>query len=426
MVIELGEASVLPETTSSPRTTGRRSAAFVAAALAVFAVLTLGGSAAATPRVRAVLVTDEMPEAFALSSSALFTSGFASGRPVARRYSLTDGSVQWSTDLSQPVDDVDLVEAARVLVVTSAQDAQISFLDADTGAMLWRRASGPTTMLRLSADSALMTSATPVGGTVLLQRVDLRTGVTLWSRRLNAGGYVNAGGDVAGQPDGIVTVDWRGRGAVINFADGAVRTTANLGAMPNDDTAHSVTYGDRFYLTHRQGGTASLTAYRLSDLRPLWRDTAAPWGRLADCGAYVCVSADAGMTVLDAGTGKARWSSTRWRLESEAQPLRISGPPRLVVTETGAGHSLRRALLDPATGQLRSALGHGQQVGALLLRFDAKRIGRTWIQVADARDQMRTVGSLDGMLLERCATAGSHLACADRHGRANVWHLTDP
>lgn len=422
MVIELGEASVVPGTTSSPRATGRRSAAAFVAVMV--AVLALGGSAAAPSRVRAVLVTDEMPEAFALSSSALFTSGFVGGRPVARRYSLTGGSVQWSTDLSQPIEDVDLAEAARVLVVTSAEDARISFLDTDTGAVLWRRASGSTTVLRVSGDSILMTSADPGAGTVLLQRVALRTGATLWSRRLTAGSYVAAGGSASGPPDEIVTVDWHGRGAVLNFADGAVRTTAKLGAVPDGDTARYVAFGDLLYLMSRRGSARSLTAYRLTDLRPLWHTPAALAGRLADCGAYVCVSAEAGMTALDAGTGEARWSSTQWRLESEAQPLRTSGPPRLVVT--GARHALRRALLDPSTGQLRSALGHGRQVGALLLRFDVERTGRTWIQVAGARDQMRTVGSLDGMLLERCAAAGSHLACADRHGRANVWHLTDP
>ena len=93
---------------------------------------------------------------------------------------------------------------------------------------------------------------------------------------------------------------------------------------------------------------------------------------------------------------------------------------------TDARHTVQRALLDPATGQVRSTLGNSEQVGALQLRVDTERIGRIWIQVIGARDDLRTVGSLDGMYLERCVAVGGHLACADRNGRANVWQLTDP
>jgi hypothetical protein len=68
-----------------------------------------------------------------------------------------------------------------------------------------------------------------------------------------------------------------------------------------------------------------------------------------------------------------------------------------------------------------SSLGNSEQVGALVLRLDSEQLGRTWIQLVGAGDQVRTVGSLDGMFLERCVAAGSYLACADRNGRANVW-----
>jgi outer membrane protein assembly factor BamB len=415
VVIDLGDASAAPESPGSPRPAGLRPVALVASLLAVLA---LGGSAA-------VLVTEELPGAFALSPSALFTSGFIGTRAVVRRYSLTGKSIQWSTDLRQSVGAVQFSEVARVLAVTSPESAQASFLDSDTGAILWRRTSGVTSVFGLSGDSVLMKSASPAASRIVLQRVDARTGATLWSRELDASGYLDADGSSR-----IITVDRKGRGAVLNPADGEELTAANLGVAPdrgryigNGDLARFVTIGDRLYLTRRKAGAASLTAYRLTDLRRLWRSTATPFGWPTACGEYLCVSTAAGMTALDADSGKARWSSAVWRHGFDSRLFRIPGPPRVVVTD--AAHTPRRALLDPATGRVRSMLGNSEQLGALVMRIDTKRIGRVWIQTVDARDELRTVGAFDGVSLERCTAAGSHLACAIRNGRVSVWRIAD-
>ncbi|GAA3344454.1 hypothetical protein GCM10020358_47780 [Amorphoplanes nipponensis] len=436
MVIDLGDASAVPETSRSPRATDLRP---VAVLTALLAVLALGGSAVVAPLpLRAVLVTDELTGAFALSPSALFTSSYVEGRARVRRLSLADESVRWSTELPQSVGTVDLYEP-RVLIVMSPESAQASVLDSDTGAVLWRRTTGATTVLTVTEDSVLLTLAVAGRDHVVLQRVALRTGEPLWSRELDAAGYVAAGdpgpGDSraeSGRADGrasrIVTVDRQGRGAVLDFADGAVRATANLGVVPDagryvgdGDAARFVTFGNRLYLTRREGGAASITAFRLTDLRQLWRSTTRSFGWPTGCGAYLCVSTATGMTALDAATGEARWTSEHWRLGLDSRALRIPGPPRLVVTD--ARHTAQRALLDPATGRVRSVLGHSEQVGPLVLRRDSARAGRIWVQAVEAGDRVRTVGSLDGMSLERCVAAGRHLACADGNGRAHVWRM---
>jgi hypothetical protein len=67
------------------------------------------------------------------------------------------------------------------------------------------------------------------GGSPVLGRVDLRTGATLWSRRVGPTGYLDAGDPAVGGPSGIVTGDQRGRVTVINFDDGAILANADLG-----------------------------------------------------------------------------------------------------------------------------------------------------------------------------------------------------
>jgi outer membrane protein assembly factor BamB len=399
---------------------GARPLALVAV---VLVALALGGSAAPAPQVRAVLVTDELPGAFELSRSALFTTGYVGARAQVRRYALTGTSTGWTTELSQPVGNVDLAEAAGVLVVSSPENLQASFLDSETGDVLWRRTSGATTVLRTTADSALMTSPVGAGGDVVLERVGLRTGLTQWTRRLEAGGYLGTGDPAGG---GIVTVDRRGRGSVLSLADGAVVSTVGFGVVPEldqfddtDYTARFVTVGDRLYLTRRQGGVGSLTAYRLPDLRLLWRDTTMPFGWPTGCGPYLCLSTATGMTVVDAATGAKRWSSTQWRLGYDSRALGIPGPFRLVVSD--ARHTLSNALLDPATGQVLADLGDNLLIGPLVLRVDTERTGRIWIQAVGPRGDLRTLGSLDGESLDRCVAEGEHLACATRRGRASVW-----
>ena len=420
MLIDLGDTSAVPETPWSPRTTGARPVAVVAA---VLAVLVLCGSAtAAPPRVRSVLISDELAAAFTLSPTGLFTSGFVGRRALVRRYSLADRAVQWSTELAQSPGDVAVAAGGRVLVVTSPESAQVSFLDSDTGAVLWRRTVGATSVLAVNADSVLMTSVVATGDHVVLQRVGLWTGEPLWSRRLDDG-FLDA--DLVGP---IVSVDRRGRAVVLDFVDGSVLATADLGVVPDlgryvgdGDTARFVRYGERLYLTRRVSGVGSVTAYRIADLRRIWHRAGTPFGWPTGCGEYLCLSTMSGMTALDADTGAALWSTEEWRLGLDSRSLGIPGPSLLVVSD--ARHTPRQALLDPVTGRVRALLGHGELAGALLLRVDTEQIGRIWIQEFGGVGDLRTVGSLDGVLVERCVAAGELLACADRNERANVWRL---
>jgi hypothetical protein len=430
MVIDLDDVPIGAETSGRRRRWSAHLAAqpmvLVAVVLAVFAS---GGSAGPQPALRRVLTADGSAGVLALPS-ALFTAesdASTGNRTWIRRYSLPDRSMTWTARLPQPVEQLDVAASANVLVAASLStlgNGQISVLDAGTGTVLWRLASG-VAVLRLAETSALLTTAAT--DPPVLNRVDLRTGATLWSRSFDPTGYLDAGDPAFGAPTRVVTVNRRGLATVYDFTDGKVLATADLGAEPtlNDDgrtgAARFTALGDRLYLARRDGGAESLTAYRLADLRPLWRSTSAPLGRVAWCGSVLCSTTATGMTVLDSADGSVRWSHPRWRHGYDTRAAGIPGPARLAVLD--GRPEPHRALLDPASGRVLSLLGRGVFVGGTLLRADVREAGRTWVQTPGPGNSFRTVGRLATVTPTRCAAAGGYLACQTSTGSTTVWQM---
>jgi outer membrane protein assembly factor BamB len=343
---------------------------------------------------------------------------------VVRRYPLGGSSSPWSTTVLPTVGGLDFVEPARVVVVTSADFLQTAVLDSDSGTVLWRTTAD--SVLRLAGTSALITGGTP--GSTVLRRVDLRTGRPLWSRDLGRIRYLDAGDPALGPPRRVVTVDRQGRSAVVSFTDGAVLVTAQLGAAPSPagddgraDTAQYIAIGDRLYLARRDNGAASLTAYRLADLRQLWRTTTASLTWPTWCGPYLCGATAAGLTVLDSATGGVRWSDPRWRLGFDTRTIGLPGPPRIAVRDDRERPAV--ALVDPATGRVLSMLGRSVFVGTNLLRSDTDRLGRTWVQIAGPDNTFPTVGALDTIAPNRCAAVPGYLACPTSAGLTTVWRV---
>ncbi len=428
MVIDLD----VPRVTGTPRGRrwpARRAARPVAVAAVLLTVLSLGGSATPAAGLRRVLVTEGTTGVFALAPSAVFAAeaGPTAAASSVRRYPLPGGSAPWVARLPHRVDDLDLAAPAKVLVATSANNTQTTFLDSDTGRVLWRAITTEIALVRLAATSALVFSS--AAGAPVLRRVDLRTGAVLWSRPFDPTGYVDAGDPTLGDLSRIVTVDQRGVATTRAFADGRVLATADLGAAPtpNDDGLTDVarfdTFGDRLYLARRDGGAESLTAFRLDDLRQLWRSTVVPVGTLTWCGADVCVTTVSGMTVIDGADGSPRWSDPRWRLGYDTRAAGMPGPPRLAVMDDQPDPE--RALLDPATGRVLALLGRSTRVGPVMLRPDAARAGRIWVQAPGPGRDVRTLGHLDRVAPRGCAATAEHLACVGPTGPVTVWTMPD-
>ena len=429
MVIDLGDVRSVAETPDRQRRRPARPAAQpVVLGAVMLALLALGGSAGPLPALHRVLTADGSSGVFAPPST-LFTAGSDAStgdRTWVRRYSLPDRSMTWAARLPQSVERLDFAGSANVLVAASLStidDGQISVLDGDTGRVLWRRASG-VAVLRLADTSALISTAAT--DPPVLNRVDLRTGATLWSRSFDPTEYLDVGDPAFGAPTRIVTVDRRGLATVYDFTDGTVLAAADLGAGPrqNDgrtDTTQFTAVGDRLYLARRVRGAASLTAYRLADLQRVWRSTSVPVGRLTWCGSALCVTTAVGMTVLDSADGSVRWSGTRWLLGYDTRAAGIPGPARLAVID--GLENPQRALLDPASGRVLSLLSRSTFVGGTLLRSDVREAGRTWVQVPGPGNSFRTVGRLETVAPTRCVAVTAYLACPTSTGSTAVWQI---
>ena len=181
MVIDLDAHRPASRTPARRRRLPVRPAAIVAVLLVA---LTLGGSAAPLPGLRRVLAVGNTSGVFALARAALFTADFgpAPGRQATvRRHPLDGSSPRWSAALPQTVGSLDVVEPARVLAVgpaqvlmtTSVDSPQTTFLDSGTGEILW--STRTESVLRLAETSVLMT------GSAGLRHADLRTGAPLRS-----------------------------------------------------------------------------------------------------------------------------------------------------------------------------------------------------------------------------------------------------
>jgi hypothetical protein len=203
MVIDLGAvpAASAERPGGAPRRADRGAVRPGVTVAVVLAVLVLGGSAAPLPGLHRVLAVENTSGAFALTPAALFTAdlGRAPGREATvRRHPLDGRSAPWSTAVPQTVGSIDVVAPARVLAVgparvlmaTSVDSPRTTFLDSDTGRILWSTTTHR--VLRLADAGALLAGG--AGDAAELRRVDLRTGRTLWSRELGSSRHPGAGG----------------------------------------------------------------------------------------------------------------------------------------------------------------------------------------------------------------------------------------
>ncbi|MFI5938168.1 PQQ-binding-like beta-propeller repeat protein [Actinoplanes sp. NPDC051494] len=407
-MIDLDLARVVPGTPPprrSPRTAVR-------AVVLLLALCTLTGSVRVPPGLDLVFTLPPGSRGFQLSSSAVYVlaaTGASGDESQIRRHSLTDGSATWTTVVPQTPEEITSAEAARVLILTSRMQEipRYSFVDSDTGQVLWRLAESGTWITQVTGDGVLLTEH-PAGGPVL-RMADLRTGSTIWSRPVGESDLVSAG------TGHVVVIGTDNRVTVIGVTDGSELATAAL----TSPAAGVDQIGDRLYVTSRAGGADSITALRLPELTELWRNERLPPGMISGCGPDVCVADDLGTALLDGTTGEQRWSVREWVPEYTLVQDPLPGPGALAVHVFA--EVPRQGLLDPATGRLLTETGRLSVAGRLLVRTDTRIPGRTWIQAARPEGGLRTVASLTGVTAARCTATGEHLVCPTDGGELRVW-----
>lgn len=361
---------------------------------------------------------------FTLGPEALFTAVLSAGpdaRSEVRRYALPGGELSWAATLPQNVQHLALDR--NILYTRSGSDPLTYFLDAVDGRVLWRLESRSASVVTLAGGRVLLRSDTADGRTQL-RLADARTGATIWSRLLDGVGEIQNDDLFEDDPDRIVVIGFDGHVTTLQFADGTVLGEGELGVrLPVELDANlpagfvGVTVsGDQLYLSRRNGGRTSLTAYRLPELTPRWRTDGGPAGFVRDCGPVLCISDARWVSGLDPSNGAVRWSDPAW---SHAGPL---GDGTLLAADQQ--ETPEAAILDARTGVVLRELGRTQLIGGLELRSDTKIPEQTWVAVAGPGDSLvRTVGSVRTVAPYRCMVQRPYLACPTPAGPTTVWRI---
>ncbi|GAA3912598.1 outer membrane protein assembly factor BamB family protein [Actinoplanes auranticolor] len=406
-----------------PRLRPPRSVLVVAALVA--ALLTPAAAAPPARTMQPILAAGgTAAAAFTLGPDALYTASFGANpnsESGLRRYALPGGEQLWATSLPHNVQNLTL--DGGVLLARSGSDPRMSFLDATEGKVLWTLREPNATVITLSGGRALLRIDSGSGGTEL-RLASARTGATIWSRTVDGVGGILDDDLFSDDPDRIVVLGVDGRVTTLQFADGSVLGAGELGVrLPAelDDTLQAgfvgvTVSGDQLYLSRRERGRPSLTAYRLPDLARRWRTENGPTGYVHDCGPVLCIADSRGLSGLDPSDGSVRWSDPAW-----SNAFRLGEGVLLAYDRQEDPES---AILDARTGAVRRKLGHTLAVGGLELRADNKILGRTWVAVTDPADgTVHTVGSMQTAAPYGCTVRRPYLACPTSAGPTTVWQI---
>jgi hypothetical protein len=356
------------------------------AALVVVLMLLLGPSAP-MPRVRdlpQVAATAEPSGTWLLTGTTLYsTHTRTGGRMDVVAWSLDSGTALWQRDLDWFAGIPALTESGPVLVVSGNEDTRI--LDAGTGA---DRVDPRTySVARPAADRVALWDGT--AGTLALY--DPATDRIVWKRR-----FPDRLHTVAATADDLLAVTDTGV-LSITMSSGDV-AGATREAVPAGGAPRARVIGGRAYLL----GDNSVTMIDMARARAMWTVRMLLPRSVVPCGTRICVSGGPGLLALDPISGDPVWTNVDW----------IGGENGIV--RTAAGDVLR---IDPDSGVVRRALGHGLPAGDLLIRPDGAGLS----VVEWATGQVR--GRLPDTTPNGCRRTGEHLACQHAGGQVRVWRL---
>ncbi|WJK42831.1 PQQ-binding-like beta-propeller repeat protein [Solwaraspora sp. WMMA2056] len=306
-------------------------------------------------------------------------------------------------------------------------------LDAATGQTRWVAPDG----LVLTDDGRTALLPEPgesTGVPSTLVAVDVGSGDELWSTGLAASTEVLAG--AAGQ---VLLVGADGRAEVREGRTGAVRRTAELGAVSRPDSM-----GGTLVMRQSNGGQLGMVGYDPTTLRQLWQRPV-PYGpgRITECGELICFPAGAQIEAVDPLTGELVWridADLVVDFDSYLVAYSVAGVPAADggsgasggsggtsdSTSSGAGAGSGR-IVDPATG--RTLLPMSAWYTELEGRGDATFVGYrqpvedgpAWLAVLTPTTQvLRLVGVVPGPV-GGCVADEATIVCRSGADGITIW-----
>ncbi|MEV1330553.1 PQQ-binding-like beta-propeller repeat protein [Micromonospora costi] len=420
-VIDLGELRHEPEPEElprPPRAVGRP----LRCALALVVALATLAAGAPVPR-RDMVVVPAVVGTEALLADDLFVVIDPSGpRGPQRRleaYRLPGGELAWEAPLPVQGRYWGMSLLGDILLVTGfQQDGQTNVtvaLDRATGAYRWQQ---PATAVE-SAGGALLLDAGDDERGRTLRSVDPCCGSVRWEADFPPGqlAYRLTGSAV----DRLVHSTADGRVEVRDAATGAVLNRGDLWG-PADERMVNVQVVDGLLLT--VGGTpATVAAYDVDRLRPLWRTQVADALYASECGPVICLQGrSGGLLAVDPASGRRLWADDRWAAVWSIQGRLVAS----AVRSAGPGAE-QFALLDATTGTVLGELGRWElsRPSGLDGPLIGTRRHRGGLLVAELDVVTGTVRPLDVLRggAGECQNSADRLVCRRVNGDYGLWPL---
>jgi hypothetical protein len=281
--------------------------------------------------------------------------------------------------------------------------------------MLWRKVAR---LVAVSAADGIALLSVEDGDVA----VDVRTGAVRWRVPRPADGFVaeTDGGD--GYPHSLVVLTDSGRLETWDAHTGRPLATATVPSHTDRVTGMIWPVSDLLLVA---AGTSGYDAYRLPELRRLWRtpiDLSQSWMQ-SDCGAVICTfRQQRGMTVLDPATGRMLWDSDLW---AYAEPL---GRYLLATSSAVSDDQPSLWVLDPLTGKVLGNFGNWQGLGPagsgqIYGKRDVPGQYRVYYGRLDPADRsIEPLGAAE-RVSGGCETGGGVLTCRLVDASVAVWRL---
>jgi hypothetical protein len=338
---------------------------------------------------------------------------------VINTYSLPDARLLDRTQVAVSGGVTWVWQGAGTVVVSYQVDTTgawaVVAVAAGTERVLWRRAarwvggSAGDGLVVLDTDQAEL-------------GVELATGQTRWSVPHPADGFTSTAGDQDGFPRWLVTVTDSGRLETRDARTGTVLAEATASRLTGRANGLIWPVGD---LVLVDTGGSGFDAYRLPDLRKVWRtsaDLSQSWTQ-ASCDVVICTfRQQRGMTALDAATGRVAWSSEQWGYAEAV------GDYLIATTSEQAGGTPGLWVLDPATGRPLGDFGAWQGLGPagnglFYGKLDVPGEYRGFYAVLDpATRRVRILGTAEKILGD-CETTTDVLICRRTDASVALWRL---
>ncbi|GAA4592485.1 outer membrane protein assembly factor BamB [Actinoplanes octamycinicus] len=420
-VIDLGDLSVHPDEPPAPPPARRLPRRPAAALVALLCAVTLG--AAATPDPPLVhevwSVPAEQGDGLATTEDTVYVARATDGRTVLSAYELATGATRWTRDLPWVSGGglltflagdgmVQLADTPRGSIGDRPEafyPSRATVVDAATGEVRWRTTGE---VQHTTPEAVLLADRDDLGEITALRLAGARTGEIRWTRPVRRVIRLELDGSR------IVTVTEAGEAAVYRYADGTPLARGRVAWNTDRDLgAQALIHDGRYVVTRTDPLGATVTAYRLTDLRPDWSLRTLRSSLISDCGPVLCLSRGADVAGLEPATG-----TTRWVLAGQGFVNR-AGPDRLLAAGTDTDQPAQ-TLVDAATGRVIAGLGPGWPDGDLLIGNTTGSPVRTVLSrmdlVAGRSTPVGTVESIEGVY---CSVTGRFLACR-RPGRIVV------